>query len=199
MDYRALLQDRRKKAVKQKVEHDFCLSPDLLGDLEDLQAARAEAEWPFSQRIALIRAESAERMTGPADTSAMEAERDAALAELDQQIEAKREEIRDASLILHFQAISSTEYGDLVNKFDPNKDDASFRRFTDALIPACWVKATTASGAPTDLTWADILASGPNSGEVDAISTRVLAANRIGVDIPFSLSPSARTRRPDKR
>lgn len=196
-DYRALLRDRRSKAVRQKTTHDFCLNPELLGELESLQSARESAAYPFTKKINDARYQSQGRLSA-VDTTAIEAERDQALAPIDGQIEAKKAEIRESSIILHFRAVPPDTYLDLINEYDPDGEGAGQAarrtRWTDALVAASFVQATGADGEPTDLTWKEIDAQITSFGEKDVLRSKVFAANKMGVDVPFSLSNSGKTR-----
>ena len=197
-DLRALLRDRRAKATRQNVTHDYCLNPELLDELEALQAARDEQAHPFAAKIAAVREQGKGMMAGP-DPTIVEAERDNALREIDQQIAEKEDEIRAASVVLHFRAVKPQQYLDLVNEHDPDGEgpgqEARRANWMDALIAASWVKATTATGEPTDLTWGEIADSVASWGELDLIRSKVFAASKLGVDIPFSLRPSGKTPR----
>lgn len=201
-DYRALLRDRRAKATRQQVTHDFCLDPELLGELEDLQAARDEAARPFAARIAEARQRGRDMMAGP-PVAPIEAERDEAVAELDAQIDAKQAEVREASLILHFQAPKPSVFAALVAEHDPDADGAPGRanraRFMDGLLEAAWVKATAADGSPTDLAFGEVMEAMASYGEVDLLRSKVFAASKVGVDIPFSLRPSGKTPRAGRK
>ena len=201
-DFRGMLRDRRAKATRQNVTHEFCLAPDLIGELEELKAARDEQAHPYATKIAELKQQGKGMMAGP-DTTIVEAERDNALRDLDAQIEAKETEIRDASLVLHFRAVKPETYLALVNEHDPDGEgpgkESRLATFMDALIAASWTKATDADGNPTDLAWTEISDSVASWGELDAIRSKVFAANKMGVDLPFSLRNSGKTRTAGRR
>lgn len=191
-DLRALLRDRKTKGRKLNAAHDYCLDPSLLDDLDDLQAAREEVAEPFYRRIEQARRDREDSLAG-VDTSPIEAEQAEATADLDRQIAAKKDEIREASVVLHFRALPADRYEALSTKHNmgkPERDEAAF--FTE-LLDLSFVKATLNGGEPTDLTWAEIADSGPNTGEYTQICMKVVGVNQVAVDIPFSLKRSGKT------
>ena len=201
-DWRGMLRDRRTKATRQNITHDFLLAPDLIGELEELQAARDEVTRPHATKIAELKQQGKGMMAGP-DTTIVEAERDNALRDLAAQIETKEAEIRDASLMLHFRAIKPDAYLALVNEHDPDGEGPGHEnrrmQFMDALVAESWVKATDADGNLTDLTWPEISDAVASYGELDVIRSKVFVANKMGVDIPFSLRNSGKTRTAGRR
>lgn len=192
LDYRALLRDRKKKGRKLNATHDFCLDPELLDDLEDLQEAREETERPFHHRIAQTRKDREDSLSG-VDTSGIESEMAEATAELDRQIAAKKAEIRESSVVLHFRALPGDQYEALSTEYGMGKPDSDDGGFFGALLAKSFVKATLNGGEPTDLTWADIADSGPNNGELSKMTMKLVRINQVAVEIPFSLMRSGKT------
>lgn len=190
-DLRALLRDRKTKGRKLNATHDFCLSPDLLDDLEDLQSAREAIIAPFTKRMSELRAERADSLAG-ADTSPIEAEQAEATRDIDAQIAAKKAEIRATSVVLHFRALPGQRYEALSAQYNMGTPESDQGGFFAELLEQCFVKATL-EGEATDLTWAEIVESGPNNGEFGRICARLVATNQVAVDIPFSLRRSGKT------
>ena len=190
-DLRALLRDRKKTGRNRNVAVDFCLNLDLLDELADLRAERESAERPFLARMKAARDEREDSLAGPADTSGIEAERDEALAELDQQIADKKKEIREASVTIHFRAVGS-RFDQLANETQADESNENRLAFMDLLLAESFVKITQ-DGEPTDLTWADIAGADLTQGDLDPIRAKVYAANKVSADIPFSLKRSGKT------
>lgn len=191
-DYRALLRDRKNKTSSQTVEHEYCANPDLVEELKALHRERDEITHPFTQRIGKARASAEGRLAGPPDTSPIEAERDAATADIDARIDAKQREIRANSVVLHFQSIGS-RYSELSAAHKMGRQDAETTRFTMALLDASFVKVTDLDGVTVDASWEDVLAGDPNDGEIGRMASKVINANLVPVDLPFSLRPSGKT------
>lgn len=191
-DLRALLRDRKTKGRKLNAAHDYCLDPALLDDLEDLQAARAEVERPFLNEMADMRRAREDSLAG-VDTSGIEAEMAAATAEIDRQIAAKKDEIRDASIVLHFRALPGDRYEALSSEYRMGKPDSDDGGFFAAMLAQSFDRATLHGGEKTDLTWADITESEPNNGELSSITMKLVRINQVAVDIPFSLRRSGKT------
>jgi hypothetical protein len=170
---RAKLKDRQvKEGALGTVDVEICLDLELLADLASLESERDDMAPP----------DTSGSLAGSAKPD---------LSELDEKIEAKKQEIRDNSISVKFRSLASGKYEAIVNSFeDPDKEDQ--KEFFDSLTSACFVEASC-DGEATDLTWDEIQ---PNMsfGELDETRTKVFVLNRRRQDIPFSLKPSGKTR-----
>lgn len=179
---RARLRDRQVKAgALGTTEMSICLDMALISELEQLE--EEQAEWAAGHRVSDHDHSLAGKGGAPTNP-------------LDAQVEAKQEEVRAASIIVVFRALSSTDYERLVNQFE-DVDDADRVRWLDALVEACYVECWS-EGVKydrTDMPWSEIQPQ-MSFGETDEARTRVFTLNRRKQDIPFSSQPSKKPRQP---
>ena len=133
----------------------------------------------------------------PATPTSLADESLAPAADIDRMLTAARQVVEaieaeaaasGAVLVLHFRALPPAEYQAELDKADAaTKDPAAFlAALGDALLPACYLHASTADGAPVDLTLADLLASTLNHADLSALRDHVVRINRSGQTVPFS-------------
>lgn len=170
---RARLKDRQvKEGALGTVEASICTDLSLLDELADLERERAD----------LSKGRDSGSIAGAvsADTS-----------DVDARIEAKRQEIREASIRIVFNALSSVRYQEVVNRFE-DPDESERYDFLAALAEASFREAWN-DGEKVDLKWHEIQPE-LSPGEFDDIGVKVLTLNKRRQDIPFSLKPSKPTR-----
>lgn len=170
---RARLKDRQvKEGALGSTEVSICLDVSLLSELADLESTRRTfvANRPASESLA----------GSPVD----------AATPYDDEIEAKKQEIREASLLIVFRALSSVKYQEIVNGFeDPDEEERV--PFLRALVAASFREVWN-DGEKVDLGW-DEIAPEIGFGEFDDIATKVFVLNKRRQDVPFSLRPSKAT------
>jgi hypothetical protein len=176
---RARLKDRQVKAgALGTTEVSICLDVELISELSELE--EQQAQWSIDH---------------PASAPGRWLEKSVAPAEpaVDAQIEAKQAEIRAASIIVVFRALSSQRYQEIVNRYE-DPDDKDQRRGWTTCMAACYIECWS-EGEKVDVPWSEIRES-ISFGELFEVRTKVWDLNRRKQDIPFSLRPSKSRRQP---
>lgn len=174
---RARLKDRQVKAgALGTTEVNICLDVALIAELAELEEQQAQwtLDHPNSAPGSL-----AGKASAPANP-------------VDAEVEAKQDEIRAASIIVVFRALSSQRYQEVVNRYE-DPDDKDQAEWLDELMGACYIECWS-EGEKVDVPWPEIRES-ISFGELAEVRERVWALNRRKADIPFSSRPS-KVRRP---
>ena len=200
---RALLADRQNQSGSSGSDTiTVCLDIRLVEQLEQLEAdlivlqaqdvpdePEPEADPPRPRK---------RRLSDPApepepDPEPVDVDDSPQVVEQKSLIAAKEDEIRAASLSLLFRAAGSTGYQAVLNRH-PKRDDDSAKNaaFFDDLAKVCLDEVSTLTGEVLDLGWREIRPA-LSYGEWEQATLRVLALNRVKVDVPFSLRSSAAT------
>lgn len=168
-DVRARIRDRQLKAgARGRDETIICLDVELVAELEDLQADL----------------DLTESVDGD----------DTKLDQLRTKITEAEAKIKAASLRLVFRSVGSVQYQALLNKHpDANDGNEPLASFQDELVDACLIEIWSDDQEVHGLTWTELRPE-LTYGEWELIVTKVLALNRVKIDIPFSLRPSGKTR-----
>jgi hypothetical protein len=175
---RARLRDRQVKAgALGSTEMSICLDMALISELEQLQEEQAawSRDHPTDSSSGSLAGPSSKKKANP----------------LDAQVEAKQEEVRAASIIVVFRALSSDKYERIANQFEDVDGDDRLR-WLDALVEACYAECWS-EGEKVELPWSEIKPE-MSFGEIDDARTRVFTLNRRKQDIPFSSQPSKKPR-----
>lgn len=174
---RAQLRDRQVKAgALGTTEMSICLDMGLISELEQLQ--EDQAQWSKDH----VNDAPPESLAGKAAKASNP---------FDAEVAAKQEEVRAASIIVVFRALSSDRYEALANRFEDVDGDDRLR-WLDALVEACYFECWS-EGEKVDLPWSEIKPE-MSFGEVDDARSRVFTLNRRKQDIPFSSQPSKKRR-----
>lgn len=178
---RARLRDRQVKAgALGTTEVSICLDVELLSELAALEEQQAQwiVDHPSSSGgSGSLAGPSVAKQDNPVDAD----------------VEAKQAEIRAASIIVVFRALSSQKYQEVVNHYD-DPDDKDQVAWLDELMTACYTECWS-EGEKVDVPWQEIRES-ISFGELYEARTKVWDLNRRKQDIPFSLKPSKGPRRP---
>lgn len=200
---RALLADRQNSSSSSGSDTvTVCLDVRLLEQLEALeaelivlQAQTATDEPEPAQETPRARKR---RLSDPPpepepDPEPVDVEDAPEVVEQKTLIAAKQDEIRAVSLSLVFRAVGSTGYQAVLNRH-PKRDDDSAKNaaFFDDLANICLDEVSTVAGEVLDLGWREIRPA-LSYGEWEQTTLRVLALNRVKVDVPFSLRSSVTT------
>lgn len=181
-DLRALLRDRQvKEGALGTWETSLCLDSSLVEELAALESERealvGDAPRPDPTWMSLA---------GPTPGSEVDT------SEIDTRIEAKRQQIRAASVRVVFKALSSVRYQEIINNhpdFGQNAgDETIFAAFAGEVAEKCYYQCWS-EDEKVDLPWAE-LREALTYGEYGPIMLQVLALNKRKVDVPFSLKPS---------
>jgi len=184
-DIRARLRGRQvKEGALGTVEVAVCLDVQLVHDLEDL-----ETELILVQDQAKPQQQGKARLGSPGQTD------DAPeVAEVKTAVEAKKAEIRAASIRVVFRSLSSTRYQDLLNAHpEANERGQDQADFFNAIAAAGLYQVWSGDERVEGLTW-DEIREQLSYGEWESITFSVLGLNRGKVDVPFSLKPSSANR-----
>lgn len=174
---RARLRDRQVKAgALGTTEMSICLDMGLISELEQLQ--EDQAQWSQDHR-------------GVVDDQSLAGRGSAPTNPLDAEVEAKQEEVRAASIIVVFRALSSNRYENIANQFE-DVDGEDRLKWLDALVEACYAECWS-EGEKVELPWSEIKPE-MSFGEIDDARSRVFTLNRRKQDIPFSSKPSKKPR-----
>lgn len=174
---RAKLKDRQvKDGALGTVDTSICLDLGLLSDLDELQ----------TERDAM-----GAQLIGDRDSMIGQQKLEPDYTDIDARIEAKRQEVREASILVRFRALSSVRYQAVVNSFE-DPDDADKSAFFERLVSECFHEVWS-DDEKVDLSWEEIRPE-TSFGEYDDICLKVFALNRRRQDIPFSLRSSGKTR-----
>jgi hypothetical protein len=174
---RARLRDRQVKAgALGTTEMSICLDMGLISELEQLQ--EDQAQWSVDHASAV-------------DSGSLAGAPSKKTNPLDAEVEAKQAEIKAASIIVVFRALSSDKYERIANQFE-DVDGEDRLRWLDALVEACYAECWS-EGEKVDLPWSEIKPE-MSFGEIDDARSRVFTLNRRKQDIPFSSKPSKRPR-----
>lgn len=178
---RARLRDRQVKAgALGTTEVSICLDVELIAELAALE--EQQAQWVLDHPAPSGNSGSLAGSAAPKQDNPVDAE-----------IEAKQAEIRAASIVVVFRALSSQKYQEIVNGFE-DPDDKDQVAWLDALMAACYTECWS-EGEKVDVPWEEIRDS-ISFGELYEARTKVWDLNRRKQDIPFSLKPSKGPRRP---
>lgn len=183
---RARLKDRQvKEGALGTVELPVCLDQNLMLDLRDLEAQQrttAAATTTVGDPDSLAGVQ-----TIPVDTS-----------DIDARVEAKRAEVRDATVWLKFRAVSSLRFQEIVNRFeDPDGTDRP--DFLNDLCGESLVEAWSGDdlvagpGVENPLRWEEVYPE-LTVGEWSPKVQKVLELNTRVFDAPFSRKPSSATK-----
>ncbi len=205
------LADYRRKAhtsTTREVREPWLIDGDLAEELAALHKARTVATARHArQRAKLIPGEDDERMAGP-DTSILDAEQAAELAQLDEQIAAAETAAQDQTVFLVFRAVSSPRYDEIFHAATVAAATAGAAKAVEAelasrLASACWAGAETDGVLDRTQSWDELKAMTDSEddfdsplmtpGFVDHVEMLVLAMNRRVPTVPFSLRPSGTT------
>lgn len=176
-DLRKLIQDHEEKDAGLTVDVELCLKTWLVDELAELEAEKVEAVRQFEGSMA------------GADTSL-----------LDEQITAKQAEIAEATIRLHFKALTEPRYREVlresptVGSDSSQADDATFlANLTEKCYRGVLWGGTEFTAA--DLPWADLIGR-LSFGEVDPIYGEVWMLNRRDKSRrPLSQTRSGKNRR----
>ena len=197
---RALLRDRQNNSGSSGSDTvTVCLDIRLVEQLEKLeadlivlQAQAAPDELDAEEEAPRRRRRLSDPPPAP-EADPVEVEDTPEVLEQKALIAALEDEIRAASLSLVFRAVGSTGYQAVLNRH-PKRDEDSAKNaaFFDDLAKICLDEVSTLRGEVLDLDWRDIRPA-LSYGEWEQTTLRVLALNRVKVDVPFSLRSSAAT------
>lgn len=174
---RARLKDRQvKEGALGTAEASICLDLGLLNELSELE--QAQASWLAAQP--------------QPDPHSLAAGAPPAGTPLDDEVEAKKQEIREASLRVTFRALSSVKYQEILNRFD-DPEDTEQSAFLGVLAGEC-LAAVWSGSDKVALSWEEICEAA-SFAEYEEMVMKALALNRRRQDVPFSLKPSRPTLR----
>jgi hypothetical protein len=187
-DLRAIARDRQKKTGAAGIyTHTLPLKPELVEELEELEAQRPEAPRRQSGKRRLSDA--------PPETEAPVDE------DLEQLIGELKTKISKTLLTIKFRSLSSKDYQAVSNKhpdvywWDENGlrhvHDDRWILFCNELCQESMFEVIDATGTTWDSTWEQLCAETINEGEWEAITAQVSMLNRKVVTVPKSLKPSA--------
>lgn len=175
-DLRALIRDHEEKDTGLTVDVQLCLKTWLVQELAELESEKARQAQEY-----------AGSMAAP-DTT-----------EVDAEIAAKQAEIDEATIRLHFKALTEPKYREVLREFPtgPDTTQAEDSAFLAGLTEKCYrgVNWGGTEFSADEMLWADIRDS-LSFGEVDPIHGEVFMLNRQDKSRrPLSSKPSRKSRR----
>lgn len=174
-DLRALIKDHQEKDTGLTIDAELCLKTWLIQELHDLEA------------------EMGRRKLEAVDSMA-----DASTEDIEAEMEAKRVEIEEATILLHFKALTEPRYRDLLrdHPFGPDTSPAQDVDFYAKLTELCYrgAKWSGKEFTAAQFPWAEVREN-VSFGELDPIYAVVFGLNRSKIDRPTS----SRQSRPSQR
>lgn len=181
-DLRALLRDRQlKDGALGTCESTLCLDAETVDELNALEEERGEMIKAHQQ----LYPKDDKRMAGPVELPLD-------TTEMDARVEAAKQRVRETTVVITFQALSSMRYQEILAEH-PDANSGDLDAFLVDLAAACFRDCKMLDGTKMDIPWAE-LRDAITYGEWEPISIQVLGINRRKVDVPFSLKPSKKTR-----
>lgn len=179
---RGLLKDRQvKPGALGTTKLSVCLDVSLVDDLRELESDLEAAE--AARNIAAAAAPKNDLRGGQTAPTTLTPELDAEIAQHQAAVEAKKSEIRAASITVKFRSLGSDRYHQVVSSYD-EPDGTDRQELLDALCSECLYEVTS-DGEKIDLSWEEIR---PNlsPGERQDANDKILILNKRRVDVPFS-------------
>ena len=179
---RGLLRDRQvKPGALGTTKMSVCLDVSLVDELREVESQLESAE--SARTVAQASAPANDLRGGQTTPTVPTPELDAEIEQHKASIDAKKAEIRAASITVRFRSLGSDRYHQVVSSYD-DPDDGDRQALLDALCSECLYEVTC-DGERLDLSWEEIR---PNlsPGEREESNSKIIILNRRRVDVPLS-------------